>query len=191
VIPLAAVLADERKSAPLTHLGPRLLLTAVLLAFLALCYWGMWRGWRARQRRQSDVPPPAEIPADLGPVRMQADGTYVVTTNAGDWLDRIAVHRLGERSEATLSVHRDGVLFARTGAPDLFIPVAALRGVRLERGMAGKFVEEGGLVVVTWRQLQHSEGEGSRELDTGFRPRVAADRDRLVDAVSALVGAAR
>ena len=81
-------------------------------------------------------------------------------------------------------MHEHGLLLARTGAPDLFIPAPALRGVRLERGMAGKFVEEGGLVVVTW---QHGPGE----LDTGFRPRAAADRDALVAAVDALVGAAR
>jgi hypothetical protein len=182
------VVAAERHSAPLTHLGPRLLLTVVLLAFLVLCYWGMWRGWQARQRRQFDVPELHPVPTEPGPPRAQADGTYVVTTTAGDWLDRIAVHGLGERSEATLSVGRDGVLFARQGAPDVFIPASSLRGVRLERGMAGKFVEEGGLVVVTW---QHGEGQTARELDTGFRPRAGADRDVLVSAVSALVGAAR
>jgi hypothetical protein len=185
------VLAAGRHSAPLTHLGPRLLLTAAILAFLAVCYWGMWRGWQARQRRQADVPPLPAVPHDPGPARAVVDGTYVVTTTAGDWLDRIAVHRLGERSAAVLSVHRDGVLFARTGAPDLFIPVRSLRGVRLERGMAGKFVEEGGLVVVTWQPLQHGEGQQPRDLDTGFRPRARADRDGLVAAVSALVGAAR
>jgi hypothetical protein len=182
------LLAAERHSAPLTHLGPRLLLTAVLLAFLGLCYWGMWHGWRARQRRQADVPELPEVPQDLGPARAAADGTYVVTTTAGDWLDRIAVHGLGERSEATLSVVADGVLFRRQGAPDVFVPAASLRGVRLERGMAGKFVEEGGLVVVTW---QHGEGQRQRELDTGFRPRAGEDREVLVSAVSALVGAAR
>jgi hypothetical protein len=186
---LAAVpaqLADERKSAPLTHLGPRLALTAAILALLALCYWGMWRGWKARQARQADIPPLPPVPAvgALGPLRAEAEGTYVVTTSAGDWLDRIAVHGLGVRSLAMLAVHDAGVLVARVGAPDLFVPAPALRGVRLERGMAGKFVEEGGLVVMTW---QH----GERELDTGFRPRAAADRDVLVATLGALAGAAR
>jgi len=182
------LLAAARHSAPLTHLGPRLVLTLALLAFLGLCYWGMWRGWKGRQRRQADLLPPPAVPdpRELGALRAEAEGTYVVTTTAGDWLDRIAVHRLGERSLATLAVHEAGVLVRRVGAPDLFVPAANLRGARLERGMAGKFVEEGGLVVMTWQQ-----GEGQRELDTGFRPRAAADRDVLVEAVAALAGAAR
>ena len=34
-----------------------------------------------------------------------AEGQYVATTTAGDWLDRIAVHGLGIRTNAELSVH--------------------------------------------------------------------------------------
>ena len=73
-----------------------------------------------------------------------------------------------------------GVLFSRVGAPDVYIAAPALRGVRLESGMAGKFVESGGLVVVTWKH-------GERLMDTGFRPRAADDRDGLVEAVESLV----
>ncbi|RZS89399.1 hypothetical protein EV189_1162 [Motilibacter rhizosphaerae] len=173
-------------SAPTTHLGERLGWTALVLVLLALAYLLMWRGWKARARRQSDVPELAAVPPAVarGPQRARSEGTYVVTTTAGDWLDRIVAHGLGERSLAHLAVHESGVLFSRVGAPDLFVPAAALRGARLERGMAGKFVEEGGLVVVTW---QH----GDRLLDTGFRPRAAADRDALVAAVESLAGAAR
>jgi hypothetical protein len=51
--------------------------------------------------------------------------------------------------------------------------------VRLERGMVGTFVEEGGLVVVTWER-------GAGTYDTGFRPRSPDDRDGLVAAVAGL-----
>ncbi|RKS77775.1 hypothetical protein CLV35_1473 [Motilibacter peucedani] len=172
-------------SAPLTRLGDRLLLTGAILAFLAVAYLLMWRGWKKRGGRQRDVPALPAVPEAVsrGTVRARAEGTYVVTTTAGDWLDRIVVHGLGVRSLAHLVVTDAGVLFSRVGAPDVFIPTATLRGARLERGMAGKFVEEGGLVVVTW---QH----GQRDLDTGFRPRAAADREAIVDAVRALAGVA-
>lgn len=184
---MSATLADAAdlaaKSAPLTRLGDRLLLTGGLLVLLVVCYLLMWRGWRRRGARQRDLPPLPEVPEAVarGPVVARSEGTYVVTTAAGDWLDRIVVHGLGERSLAHLIVTDQGVLFSRVGAPDVFIAADAVLGARLERGMAGKYVEEGGLVVVTW---QH----GQRQLDTGFRPRAAADRDALVAAVQALVG---
>ncbi|NHC45995.1 hypothetical protein G9H72_12115 [Motilibacter sp. K478] len=153
-----------------------------MLAALALGYLLLWRGWRKRGARQSDVPALPQVPEAVarGAVRARGEGTYVVTTTAGDWLDRIVPHGLGVRSLAHMIVSDAGVLFARVGAPDVFVPTAALRGGRLERGMAGKFVEEGGLVVVTWEH-------GTRQLDTGFRPRAAADRDALLAAVQGLV----
>ena len=182
----ALLLAAERQSAPLTRMPERIALTVGILALLGFAYWLMWRGWKRRGARQADLPPLRAVPPAVarGAQRARAEGTYVVTTTAGDWLDRIVAHGLGERSLAHRSVHDSGLLWSRVGAPDLFVPATAVRGARLERGMAGKFVEEGGLVVVTW---QH----GERQLDTGFRPRAAADRDELVAAIAALSGAAR
>ncbi|MET1065610.1 MAG: hypothetical protein ABWX85_11655, partial [Arthrobacter sp.] len=64
-----------------------LLLTVVLIGVaLAL----IWLGWRYRLRRQADVDPLPEIPAELGAAVAVADGQYVASTTAGDWLDRIA-----------------------------------------------------------------------------------------------------
>jgi hypothetical protein len=145
----------------------------VLVALMAL-------GWRNRLRRQSDVPAPPETPADPGPVLYEAEGQYVATTTAGDWLDRIAVHGLGLRGNAVAAVHPDGVLFTRTGARAVFIPRADLASVQLASGMTGKFVEKEGLVVVTWRL-------GALRVDTGFRTRHAAHKAQLVAAIAALV----
>ena len=61
------------------------------------------------------------------------------------------------------------MLFDRSGAAPVFIPAARLTGVRQESGMAGKFVEKDGLLVLSWML-------GSRELDTGFRTRRADDK---------------
>jgi hypothetical protein len=92
------------------------------------------------------------------------EAVYVSSTSEGDWLDRIAVHGLGERSNARVHVADAGVLIEREGASDVFIPAESLRGVRLATGMAGKYLREEGLVVITW---QH----GDRTLDTGLKPR--------------------
>ena len=157
-----------------------LLLTLVLIGVaLAL----IWLGWRNRLRRQADVDPLPEIPAELGEALAVADGQYVASTTAGDWLDRIAVHNLGIRTNAELSVHPQGVLFDRSGAGPVFIPAASLTGVRQESGMAGKFVEKDGLLVLSWML-------GSRELDSGFRTRHAGDKTTLLNALQDLIPAA-
>jgi hypothetical protein len=106
---------------------------------------------------------------------------YVSTTLHGDWLERVVAHGLGGRGEAVATVTGDGILLARTGEPDLFVPVGALREVRREAGQVGKFVEEGGLVVLTWEH-------GGRLLDTAFRTRRAEARPLLTAAATALLG---
>ncbi len=157
-----------------------LLLTLVLIgAALAL----IWVGWRNRLRRQADVEPLPAVPAELGEALAAAGGQYVASTTAGDWLDRIAVHQLGLRTNADLSVHPEGVLFERSGAAPVFIPAASLTGVRQESGMAGKFVEKDGLLVLSWML-------GARELDTGFRTRRADDKTLLLATLQELISAA-
>lgn len=154
----------------------------VLMLALVPVVWALiWVGWRGRARRQGDVASLPAVPDDLsdivfGPV----EATYVSTTSAGDWLDRIAVGGLGVRSAAEVGVHPGGVLLARTGAPGVWVPRTALTAVRRERGMAGKFVDRDGLVVLTWTL-------GDRLLDTGLRVRRETDRDALEDAVGQLL----
>ncbi|MCC9145529.1 MULTISPECIES: hypothetical protein [unclassified Arthrobacter] len=151
------------------------------LAALIIVVLGLFAlGWRGRRRRQQDIPRPQALPEELSDPGFQALGQYVATTTAGDWLDRVALYGLGFKSNATAAVFPEGVLFARSGADDLWIPRQDLHGVRLERGMAGKFVEKEGLVTVTW-QL------GSKRVDTGFRTRSAEDKTPLVTAITELL----
>lgn len=164
------------------YLGWVALTLAIIVVIVAL----MALGWRNRLRRQSDVPAPPDAPADLGPVLYEAEGQYVATTTAGDWLDRIAVHGLGLRGNAVASVHPDGVLLTRTGARTVFIPRLDLISVQLVGGMTGKFVEKEGLVVVTWRLGPERAAQVDR-VDTGFRTRHAAHKAQLVAAVAALL----
>ncbi|GAA2065484.1 hypothetical protein GCM10009839_91420 [Catenulispora yoronensis] len=170
-----SILADQH-SAPVTHLGQRILWTIVTLAAIAGIYLLMWRGWKKRQARQADVPPLNEVPEGVFPGEGGVEAVYVSSTSEGDWLDRIAVHGLGERSNAVVRVAQAGVLVEREGATDVFIPAAAIRGVRLATGMAGKYLRDEGLVVITW---QH----GDRTLDTGLKPRHGTDE--LVRALEA------
>jgi hypothetical protein len=154
----------------------------ITLALVAAALVLIGIGWRNRLRRQADVAPLPAVPEAAGVPVARAEGQYVASTTAGDWLDRIAVHGLGLRTNAVLSVFSHGVLFDRSGAPALYIPAASLTGVRQESGMAGKFVEKEGLLVLTWHL-------GSHELDTGFRTRRAADKTALDDSLQQLIAA--
>ncbi len=165
--------------------------TGLLLLLVVPVLWAlMWRGWRARTRRQVELPALPDAPAARAePVLGPIEAVYVSSTTAGDWLDRLVPHGLGERSAATVWVHAStpgpangvaGVLIARTGTSDVWIPAEALTAVRRDRGMAGKFVGPQGLVILTWSL-------GPAQLDTGLRTRYERDRDPLEQAVQGLI----
>lgn len=166
----SSALAADKHSAPTTHIWSRVLGTVIMLAVIAGIYLLMWRGWKKRQVRQADVVPLNTVP-QAAFVGEGIEATYISTTSAGDWLDRIAVHGLGERSDARVLVAPVGILVKRE--PEVFIPADAVRGVHLTTGMAGKYLRDEGIVVITW---QH----GDRTLDTGVKPRYDAERDELV-----------
>lgn len=157
---------------------PAILTLSIIIVVFGLIGWG----WRNKLKRQQDVAPLPAVPDDVGPASLSVGGQYVVTTVAGDWLERIAVHGLGIRTNAELSIHPDGVLIARSGAADIFIATQALHEVGTIAGMAGKFVEKDGLVVLTW-QL------GEQEVDTGFRTAAAEAKKPLLEALKALLPA--
>ncbi len=159
-------------------------LAVVVLVLVVVLLWRMmFLGWRARVRRQDDVPALPIAPKSLrDKASAGIEATYVSTTAAGDWLDRVAAHGLGVRSAARVVVDPVGVLVARTGAPDVFVPAADVLEVRRETFRAGKARTGAGLVVVEW-QL------GTASVATALSPRHDVDRDRLVDAVRALIPA--
>jgi hypothetical protein len=157
-------------------LGAVLLILCLLVAAFAL----ILAGWRGRLRRQQDVAALPVLPAQAGQPQEAYPGQYVVTTTAGDWLDRIGVHGLGIRGNATLYVYPHGLFIERSGAPDVYIPRGRLQAVRTESGMIGKFVEKDGLAVITW-QL------GERSVETAFRTRNAADKAPLLAQLTSLV----
>jgi hypothetical protein len=157
------------------------LLLVVLLAAVASGL--IAKGWRSRLKRQAGLGKLPEVPEQLSPAGIVAEGQYVATTTAGDWLDRIAVHGLGFRGNAEMSVHPEGVLFDRTGTAPLFVPAGAVTDCSSSSGMAGKFVEKDGLVVLSWMLGEH-------ELDTGFRTRHASDKQPLLEALQELISAA-
>ena len=125
-------------------------LMAITIAILVLLLILMYAGWRARQRRQRDVAAPLAAPAELGASLGTFDGKYVATTAAGSPLDRIAVHGLGFRSAASLTVTEAGVLVQRPGSDDVWIPRADVLDRRTATWTIDRVVEHDGLELLQW-----------------------------------------
>lgn len=157
----------------------RVWLTLGTLAFAGGLYALMLRGWRNRQRRQGDLPPPPPVPAVPGDVVVGATpGLFVGTVFAGSWLDRVAVHHLADRAAGWLTVRSDGVLVDREGVDDLWLPYDCLLDAEPGDALAGKVVGREGMLILTWRL-------GGRDLQSGFRADDHSAHRRLADAVRA------
>ncbi|MER6288788.1 PH-like domain-containing protein [Streptomyces sviceus] len=177
---LAAGLAAEKKSAEVTDWAARIGWLVGLALFVALVYWLMREGWKWRGTLQGDLPELPTVPDDPGPARLSMSGRYHGSTTAGQWLDRIVAHGLGTRSRVELTLTDAGLDVVRPGATDFFVPREALREAVLGKGIAGKVLTEGGLLVVTW-------AHGERLIDSGFRSDHAAEHTDWVDAINSMI----
>lgn len=141
----------------------RLLLTLLVVVFFGLCVWGMRHGWRRQAREQSvEFPPFPEVPADPGRVLDEARGSYVATTRAGHWQERVVTRGVGLRGNATLRRYAAGVEVDRDGAVGFWIPRDRIERLDTASGMAGKVMGTRSLLTITWRL-------GDASLDTGFK----------------------
>ncbi|MET9505259.1 hypothetical protein ACFYO5_29410 [Streptomyces sp. NPDC006259] len=174
------LLAAERESAAVTDWAARVAWVVGLGLFVALVYWLMREGWKWRGTLQGDLPELPTAPSDPGAARLTTSGRYHGSTTAGQWLDRIVAHGLGTRSRVVLTLTDAGLDVVRPGASDFFVPAGALREAVLGKGIAGKVLTEGGLLLVTWEH-------GGRLIDSGFRSDHAAEHTEWVDAINSMI----
>jgi hypothetical protein len=168
----------------------RLQAVGVLLVALGLIYALLYAAWQRKQRRHASATIAAERErfASGAPIaepersegtatRVVAEGTYVSTTTARSRLERVAVAGLGNRSRATLTVHRasppDLVRIEREGESTVVITAGRLVSLRRDRGMAGKFVGSNRMLVLQWK------ADDGAIYETGFLPRYKADLERI------------
>jgi hypothetical protein len=156
----------------------RVLYTLLTIGAVLGLYLLMLKGWRSRQRRQGDLPPPPTPPETRGDHLLAAvPGLFVGTTFAGDWLDRVAVHDLGHRAAGWLHVTTSGVHVEREGLPDLSLPYDVVEQATTGDALAGKVVGKDGLLLVDWRL-------GGRLLTSGFRADDHSAHARLAAAIT-------
>ncbi|MFJ9817061.1 hypothetical protein ACIRU3_17615 [Streptomyces sp. NPDC101151] len=174
------LLAEAKRSAEVTDWGARIGWLVGLALFVALIYWLMREGWKWRGTLQGDLPELPTVPDEPGEARLTMSGRYHGSTTAGQWLDRIVARGLGTRSRAELTLTDAGLEVVRPGASDFFVPATALREARLDKGIAGKVLTEGGLLVVTW-------AHGDKLIDSGFRSDHAAEHTEWVDTLNHMI----
>lgn len=180
-------LAVERKSQEVTDWAARVGWVIGLILFVALLYWLMRQGWKWRGTLQGDLPELPQRPEEPGEPSepreplLQAAGRYHGSTSEGQWLDRIVAQGLGTRSRVELTLTSEGLDVVRPGAQDFFVPAGQLRGARLDTGIAGKVLTEGGLLVVTWEH-------GARRLDSGFRFDHSAEQGEWAEKINEMSG---
>ena len=179
-LPDLTYIAAEQKSAEVTDWAARVGWLVGLALFVALIYWLMREGWKWRGTLQGDLPELPTAPDEPGEARLTMSGRYHGSTTAGQWLDRIVAHGLGTRSRVELTLTDAGLDVVRPGAADFFVPLEALREARLDKGIAGKVLTEGGLLVVTW-------GHGERLIDSGFRSDTAAEHNEWVRTLNQMI----
>jgi hypothetical protein len=148
-------------------------LLLLVFAFFVLLIALAILGWMRRRRRQSTIDCPERVPSDLGEVIAQLEGFYVSTTLADDPLNRIAVHGLGFRARATVTVAERGVVIGLPGN-DVFVPTTSIRHVTRAQYTIDRVVEAGGLALLAWRL-------GDVEVDSYFR---VEETQYLVDAIA-------
>ncbi|WP_326764528.1 hypothetical protein OG978_07995 [Streptomyces sp. NBC_01591] len=174
-------LAADRKSAEVTDWSARISWVIGLIVLIAFVYWLMRQGWKWRGSLQSGLPELGSTPEGFadGEKLLTLTGRYHASTTAGQWLDRIVAHGLGTRSRVELTLTDQGLDVVRPGAADFFVPAAALREARLDKGIAGKVLPEGGLLIITW-------AHGDKLIDSGFRSDRSAEHPAWVEAIDQL-----
>jgi hypothetical protein len=163
-------------SRPAERLGPHLLLALACVVALALVVVLAFVFTRRRTSRAAAAMPELPTAPRPFPVPMLAPmpGVGLGTTAPGGWQDAGVRGVLGSRCAGELIVTCVGV-----DLPGLWLPLPALRSVRIDQRFATKFMPGNGLLVFGW-------AVGGREYESGFRG-AASGYEEVVAAVRGLL----
>ena len=148
-------------SAEVTQIPERIALTIGVVVFVAFMFILMRRGWLRKISNQSAIAQPNVVPVDFE-ATTEIEGRYLASTLASDWLNRIAVHGLGLPARGTVRIGATGLVVARVGSEDIFIPTTDVIRIRADRAIAGRAFEKDGIAIITWKL-------GETFIDSGFR----------------------
>jgi hypothetical protein len=173
--------AYEVAARPAERLGPHLLLAlgcvVALVAIVVLAFVFT----RRRTQRAAAAMPPLPTPPRPFPVPMlpPMTGVGLGTSAPGGWQDAGVRGVLGSRCAGELIITCAGVDIA-----GLWLPLTALRSVRIDDRFATKFMPGTGLLVFGWEFAGREYESGFRGAASGYEEVVAAVRGLLTKDVS-------
>ena len=152
----------------LSEMAAVIAVVLVALAYLAI------RGWRSRAAAQSSILP--ELPAEFaqGENTETSDVYYVVTTVAGEPLNRIMRFGLGNRGKASATLSASGLIIDRVGEETLFLDQTSISAIGTASATIDKAVERDGLLVITWSSSKGAFDTYLRVLNKSFRELILA-----------------
>ena len=174
-------LIKAAQSAPVTNVGLRTVLTLIVIAIILLSVYGMFRGWR-KKNRAGLAPIQTAAPHGANAISPKVAARFAGTTTSGNWLDRITNYELGTPRGIDFQVFDQGMFFTDSQEFNLWINKDQITQVRTGRGIAGDVVEKDGMLIITW-QL------GETHLDTGVRVSRHADHELIVMALNSFPNA--
>jgi hypothetical protein len=163
-------------SRPAERLGPHLLLALGCILALILVVLIAFLTTRRRTRRAAAAMPALPSPPRPFPVSLipAMHGVGLGTTAPGGWQDAAVHGVLGSRVDGELVITCAGVDVA-----GLWLPVPALRSVRVDDRFATKFMPGTGLLVFGWEMAGREYESGFRGAASGYEEVVAAVRGLL------------
>lgn len=140
----------------------------IVVALIALTWWGMYRSWKRRTAASVAVVQ-AWNSRIVGPVAA-LDSTfsvlYVATTPSNDPLERLNLPGLSFRARASVTVLSDVIVLAPQGEGVTEISAHSYLGVRSSQVSIDRVVEKDGLTVIDW--VATNTATGKRTLVSSF-----------------------
>lgn len=159
---------------------------AVVIAFLLLLLWLMFRGWRILKKRSADLAVPKSEVSARGTEGISLSGLYVATTRQGEPLARVAIPGLAFRGRVLVTVYAAGVLLSVTGEPEVFVAAENIRSVGTSTWTIDRVVETGGMVRLDWN-IKSTKSPEPLAVESYLRLASPEDSTRLIEAVTALL----
>ena len=135
----------------------------IVVALIALTWWGMYRSWKRRSAASAAVTEAWES-RSIGPVAALNDSFsvfYVATTPTDAPLERLNLPGLSFRARATVTVIGDAVVVEPQGEVATEISPTKFLGVRTTQVSIDRVVEKDGLTVIDWVATNGVTGERS------------------------------
>jgi len=137
--------------------------TIIVVAVIAVVWWGMYRSWKRRSLRSSTLTSTWEAHSHepISDIASTFSVMYVATTHTESPLERLNIPGLGFRAQASVSVFDDAIVVSPAGELPTEISPARFLGVRSTQVTIDRVVEKDGLTAIDWVATDSVSGKNT------------------------------